>query len=207
MIKNVKNKELERKQLYEEIMRLDREGISTILPISEAPTDPEWLWPIELEDVVCSEGLQEGNHPQEFSQGDIVLVSNFRDTETGEQFTNMAHRMFVITDSGENNAQKKTYYGYMFSSKVEKALIKNGYNNKNYYYIYSYNSILSGGKISDDKPVVLRADHLYEFTIKDTIDYGRKGSATEKFKDYVRYVMKNKNNPNTKDWETFEKEN
>lgn len=207
MIKNVKNKELERNQLYEEIMRLDMEGISTILPLSEAPTDPEWLWPVEIEDIVRVEDLQEGAVPQEFSQGDIVLVNNFRDMETGKQFTKMTHRIFVVTDSGGNNVQKKIYYGYMLSSQAEKALLKNGYNNKNYHYIYSYNSILSTGEIDNDKPIVLRTDHPYEFTIKDVEGCGRVGIATEKFKDYVRYIMKNKNNPNTKDWETFEKEN
>ena len=183
MIKNVKNKELERNQLYEEIIRLDRDGISTILPLSKAPTDPEWLWPVEIEDIVMVEDLQEGAVPQEFSQGDIVLVNNFRDMETGKQFTKMTHRIFVVTDSGGNNVQKKIYYGYMLSSQAEKALLKNGYNNKNYHYIYSYNSILSTGEIDNDKPIVLRADHPYEFTSKDVEGCGRVGIATEKFKD------------------------
>ena len=119
MIKNVKNKELERNQLYEEIMRLDRDGISTILPLSKAPTDPEWLWPVEIEDIVRVEDLQEGAVPQEFSQGDIVLVNNFRDMETGKQFTKMTHRIFVVTDSGGNNVQKKIYYGYMLPSLLD----------------------------------------------------------------------------------------
>ena len=207
MIKNVKNEQLEIKKLCDEIWKLSLEQGVPIIPLSEAPTDPEWLWPVEIEDIVRVEDLQEGAVPQEFSQGDIVLVNNFRDMETGKQFTKMTHRIFVVTDSGGNNVQKKIYYGYMLSSQAEKALLKNGYNNKNYHYIYSYNSILSTGEIDNDKPVVLRTDHPYEFTIKDVEGCGRVGIATEKFKDYVRYIMKNKNNPNTKDWETFEKEN
>ena len=207
MIKNVKNKDLERNQLYEEIMRLDREGISTILPLSEAPTDPEWLWPVEIEDIVRVEDLQEGAVPQEFSQGDIVLVNNFRDMETGKQFTKMTHRIFVVTDLGGNNAQKKIYCGYMLSSQAEKALLKNGYNNKNYHYIGSYNSIVNDKKwkLGTDIAISLRLDHLYSFYRSGVSGQGLKGRVKEQFIKYINYLMKTKNNPDVMSWEEFDK--
>lgn len=203
MIKNIKNEQLEIKRLCDEIWKLSLEQGVPITPLSEVK-ESTWITP--LSEHLYDEGMFNIETPNEYKQGDIVMVDTFIDVETNKIFGGDEHRIIVISDSGTSNAQNREYYGYMLSSKAEKALLKN-YNNKNYHYIYSYNSILSTGEIDNDKPIVLRAVHPYEFTIKDVEGCGRVGIATEKFKDYVRYIMKNKNNPNTKDWETFEKEN
>ena len=94
----------------------------------------------------------------------------------------------------------------MLSSKAEKALLKN-YNNKNYHYIGSYNSIVNAEKwkLNDDISILLRLDHLYAFHRSGVSGQGLKGRVKEQFIKYINYLMRNKNNPDAMSWEEFDK--
>jgi len=136
----------------------------------------------------------------------INRVDTFIDVETNKLFDGGEHRILVITDSGNSNAKDREYYGYMLSSKAEKALLKN-YNNKNYYYIDSYNSIVNAEKwkLSKDIAISLRLDHLYSFYRGGVSGQGLKGKVKEQFIKYINYLMKNKNNSDVMNWEEFDK--
>ena len=205
MIKNIKNEQLEIKRLCDEIWKLSLEQGVPITPLSEVK---ESTWITSLSEHLYDEGMFNIETPNEYKQGDIVMVDTFIDVETNKIFEGDEHRIIVISDSGTSNAQNREYYGYMLSSKAEKALLKN-YNNKNYHYIGSYNSIVNDKKwkLGTDIAISLRLDHLYSFYRSGVSGQGLKGRVKEQFIKYINYLMKNKNNPKTMDWETFEKEN
>ena len=205
MIKNIKNEQLEIKRLCDEIWKLSLDQGVPIIPLSEVK---ESTWITTLSEHLYDEGMFNIETPNEYKQGDIVMVDTFIDVETNKIFEGDEHRIIVISDSGTSNAQNREYYGYMLSSKAEKALLKN-YNNKNYHYIGSYNSIVNDKKwkLGTDIAISLRLDHLYSFYRSGVSGQGLKGRVKEQFIKYINYLMKNKNNPKTMDWETFEKEN
>ncbi len=194
------------KELYEEIMRLTREGILTILPLSEAPLEPEWLWPIEIEDRVLAEGLQNNGKPKKLEIGDVVVAKSFLNINTGQYFSEMAHKVFVILDKIKN-----TYFGYMLFTPTDWN-IKGEIDNINFFHIHSYNSIICEGKLEHDMSATLNTKYLYQLTPKDTRGfdnepgYGKKGRVNSSFIKFVQYI-KTVNNIKKLSWETFEKEN
>ena len=174
-----------------------------ITPLSEVK---ESTWITTLSEHLYDEGMFNIETPNEYKQGDIVMVDTFIDAATNKPFKEGRHRILVITDSGNSNAKDREYYGYMLSSKAEKALLKN-YNNKNYHYIGSYNSIVNAEKwkLSDDISILLRLDHLYAFHRSGVSGQGLKGRVKEQFIKYINYLMRNKNNPDVMSWEEFDK--
>ena len=203
MIKNVKNEQLEIKRLCDEIWKLSLEQGVPITPLSEVK---ESTWITTLSEHLYDEGMFNIETPNEYKQGDIVMVDTFIDAVTNKPFKEGRHRILVITDSGNSNAKDREYYGYMLSSKAEKALLKN-YNNKNYHYIGSYNSIVNAEKwkLNDDISILLRLDHLYAFHRSGVSGQGLKGRVKEQFIKYINYLMRNKNNPDVMSWEEFDK--
>ena len=203
MIKNVKNEQLEIKNLCDEIWKLSLEQGVPITPLSEVK---ESTWITTLSEHLYDEGMFNIETPNEYKQGDIVMVDTFIDVETNKIFGGDEHRIIVISDSGTSNAQNREYYGYMLSSKAEKALLKN-YNNKNYHYIGSYNSIVNDKKwkLGTDIAISLRLDHLYSFYRSGVSWQGLKGRVKEQFIKYINYLMRNKNNPDVMSWEEFDK--
>lgn len=203
MIKNVKNEQLEIKNLCDEIWKLSLEQGVPITPLSEVK---ESTWITTLSEHLYDEGMFNIETPNEYKQGDIVMVDTFIDVETNKIFGGDEHRIIVISDSGTSNAQNREYYGYMLSSKAEKALLKN-YNNKNYHYIGSYNSIVNDKKwkLGTDIAISLRLDHLYSFYRSGVSGQGLKGRVKEQFIKYINYLMKTKNNPDVMSWEEFDK--
>lgn len=203
MIKNIKNGQLEIKRLCDEIWKLSLEQGVPITPLSEVK---ESTWITTLSEHLYDEGMFNIETPNEYKQGDIVMVDTFIDVETNKIFGGDEHRIIVISDSGTSNAQNREYYGYMLSSKAEKALLKN-YNNKNYHYIGSYNSIVNDKKwkLGTDIAISLRLDHLYSFYRSWVSGQGLKGRVKEQFIKYINYLMKNKNNPDAMSWEEFDK--
>ena len=203
MIKNIKNEQLEIKRLCDEIWKLSLEQGVPITPLSEVK---ESTWITTLSEHLYDEGMFNIEIPNEYKQGDIVMVDTFIDVETNKIFEGDEHRIIVISDSGTSNAQNIEYYGYMLSSKAEKALLKN-YNNKNYHYIGSYNSIVNDKKwkLGTDIAISLRLDHLYSFYRSGVSGQGLKGRVKEQFIKYINYLMKNKNNPDAMSWEEFDK--
>ena len=203
MIKNVKNEQLEIKRLCDEIWKLSLEQGVPITPLSEVK---ESTWITTLSEHLYDEGMSNIEIPAEYKQGDIVMVNTFFDAATNKPFKDGGHRILVITDSGNSNAKDREYYGYMLSSKAEKALLKN-YNNKNYHYIGSYNSIVNAEKwkLNDDISILLRLDHLYSFYRSGVSGQGLKGRVKEQFIKYINYLMRNKNNPDAMSWEEFDK--
>lgn len=203
MIKNIKNEQLEIKRLCDEIWKLSLEQGVPITPLSEVK---ESTWITTLSEHLYDEGMFNIETPNEYKQGDIVMVDTFIDVETNKIFGGDEHRIIVISDSGTSNAQNREYYGYMLSSKAEKALLKN-YNNKNYHYIGSYNSIVNDKKwkLGTDIAISLRLDHLYSFYRSWVSGQGLKGRVKEQFIKYINYLMKNKNNPDAMSWEEFDK--
>ena len=203
MIKNIKNEQLEIKRLCDEIWKLSLEQGVPITPLSEVK---ESTWITTLSEHLYDEGMFNIETPNEYKQGDIVMVNTFFDAATNKPFKEGRHRILVITDSGNSNAKDREYYGYMLSSKAEKALLKN-YNNKNYHYIGSYNSIVNAEKwkLNDDISILLRLDHLYAFHRSGVSGQGLKGRVKEQFIKYINYLMVNKNNPDVMSWEEFDK--
>lgn len=203
MIKNIKNEQLEIKRLCDEIWKLSLEQGVPITPLSEVK-ESTWITP--LSEHLYDEGMFNIETPNEYKQGDIVMVDTFIDVETNKIFEGDEHRIIVISDLGTSNAQNREYYGYMLSSKAEKALLKN-YNNKNYHYIGSYNSIVNDKKwkLGTDIAISLRLDHLYSFYRSWVSGQGLKGRVKEQFIKYINYLMKNKNNPDAMSWEEFDK--
>lgn len=203
MIKNIKNEQLEIKRLCDEIWKLSLEQGVPITPLSEVK-ESTWITP--LSEHLYDEGMSNIEIPNEYKQGDIVMVNTFFDAATNKPFKEGRHRILVITDSGNSNAKDREYYGYMLSSKAEKALLKN-YNNKNYHYIGSYNSIVNAEKwkLNDDILILLRLDHLYAFHRNGVNGQGLKGRVKEQFIKYINYLMRNKNNPDAMSWEEFDK--
>ena len=199
MIKNVKNEQLEIKRLCDEIWKLSLEQGVPITPLSEVK---ESTWITTLSEHLYDEGMFNIETPNEYKQGDIVMVDTFIDAVKNKPFKEGRHRILVITDSGNSNE----YYGYMLSSKAEKALLKN-YNNKNYHYIGSYNSIVNDKKwkLGTDIAISLRLDHLYSFYRSGVSGQGLKGRVKEQFIKYINYLMRNKNNPDVMSWEEFDK--
>ena len=203
MIKNIKNEQLEIKRLCDEIWKLSLEQGVPIIPLSEVK---ESTWITTLSEHLYDEGMSNIEIPNEYKQGDIVMVDTFIDVETNKIFEGDEHRIIVISDSGTSNAQNREYYGYMLSSKAEKALLKN-YNNKNYHYIGSYNSIVNDKKwkLGTDIAISLRLDHLYSFYRSGVSGQGLKGRVKAHFIKYINYLMRNKNNPDVMSWEEFDK--
>lgn len=203
MIKNIKNGQLEIKRLCDEIWKLSLEQGVPITPLSEVK-ESTWITP--LSEHLYDEGMFNIETPNEYKQGDIVMVDTFIDVETNKIFEGDEHRIIVISDSDTSNAQNREYYGYMLSSKAEKALLKN-YNNKNYHYIGSYNSIVNDKKwkLGTDIAISLRLDHLYSFYRSGVSGQGLKGRVKEQFIKYINYLMRNKNNPDVMSWEEFDK--
>lgn len=203
MIKNIKNGQLEIKRLCDEIWKLSLEQGVPITPLSEVK---ESTWITTLSEHLYDEGMFNIETPNEYKQGDIVMVDTFIDVETNKIFGGDEHRIIVISDSGASNAQNREYYGYMLSSKAEKALLKN-YNNKNYHYIGSYNSIVNDKKwkLGTDIAISLRLDHLYSFYRSGVSGQGLKGRVKEQFIKYINYLMRNKSNPDVMSWEEFDK--
>lgn len=203
MIKNIKNEQLEIKKLCDEIWKLSLDQGVPITPLSEVK-ESTWITP--LSEHLYDEGMFNIETPNEYKQGDIVMVDTFIDVETNKIFGGDEHRIIVISDSGTSNAQNREYYGYMLSSKAEKALLKN-YNNKNYHYIGSYNSIVNDKKwkLGTDIAISLRLDHLYSFYRSGVSGQGLKGRVKEQFIKYINYLMRNKNNPDAMSWEEFDK--
>ena len=203
MIKNIKNEQLEIKRLCDEIWKLSLEQGVPITPLSEVK---ESTWITTLSEHLYDEGMFNIETPNEYKQGDIVMVDTFIDVETNKIFGGDEHRIIVISDSGTSNAQNREYYGYMLSSKAEKALLKN-YNNKNYHYIGSYNSIVNDKKwkLGTDIAISLRLDHLYSFYRSWVSGQGLKGRVKEQFIKYINYLMRHKNNPDVMSWEEFDK--
>ena len=202
-VKNIKNEQLEIKRLCDEIWKLSLEQGVPITPLSEVK---ESTWITTLSEHLYDEGMFNIETPNEYKQGDIVMVDTFIDAATNKPFKDGRHRILVITDSGNSNAKDREYYGYMLSSKAEKALLKN-YNNKNYHYIGSYNSIVNAEKwkLNDDISILLRLDHLYAFHRSGVSGQGLKGRVKEQFIKYINYLMVNKNNPDVMSWEEFDK--
>lgn len=203
MIKNIKNGQLEIKRLCDEIWKLSLEQGVPITPLSEVK---ESTWITTLSEHLYDEGMFNIETPNEYKQGDIVMVDTFIDVETNKIFGGDEHRIIVISDSGTSNVQNREYYGYMLSSKAEKALLKN-YNNKNYHYIGSYNSIVNDKKwkLGTDIAISLRLDHLYSFYRSGVSGQGLKGRVKEQFIKYINYLMRHKNNPDVMSWEEFDK--
>ena len=203
MIKNIKKEPLEIKRLCDEIWKLSLEQGVPITPLSEVK-ESTWITP--LSEHLYDEGMFNIETPNEYKQGDIVMVDTFIDVETNKIFEGDEHRIIVISDLGTSNAQNREYYGYMLSSKAEKALLKN-YNNKNYHYIGSYNSIVNAEKwkLGTDIAISLRLDHLYSFYRSGVSGQGLKGRVKEQFIKYINYLMRNKNNPDVMSWEEFDK--
>ena len=199
MIKNIKNEQLEIKRLCDEIWKLSLEQGVPITPLSEVK-ESTWITP--LSEHLYDEGMSNIEIPNEYKQGDIVMVNTLFDAATNKPLKDGGHRILVITDSGNSNE----YYGYMLSSKAEKALLKN-YNNKNYHYIGSYNSIVNDKKwkLGTDIAISLRLDHLYSFQRSGVSGQGLKGRVKEQFIKYINYLMRNKNNPDAMSWEEFDK--
>ena len=104
MIKNVKNEQLEIKRLCDEIWKLSLEQGVPITPLSEVK---ESTWITTLSEHLYDEGMFNIETPNEYKQGDIVMVDTFIDVETNKIFGGDEHRIIVISDSGASNAQNR----------------------------------------------------------------------------------------------------
>lgn len=83
MIKNIKNEQLEIKRLCDEIWKLSLEQGVPITPLSEVK---ESTWITTLSEHLYDEGMFNIETPNEYKQGDIVMVDTFIDVETNKIF-------------------------------------------------------------------------------------------------------------------------
>lgn len=156
------------------------------IPITEVK-ETTWERETPIETIIYNNNdLQEDlRNKKEFVPGDIVMVGSFTDVETNTTL-DLPHRIFVISATNENRADKRTYYGYMLTSKVAKS---NKYDpdrliNSNIY-ISDYNSILQSGRTEAPIEIAIKIGNIYEFTLDQVMQNGYLGHTTNEFQQFV----------------------
>lgn len=161
------------------------------IPITEVK-ETTWERETPIETIIYNNNdLQEDlRNKKEFVPGDIVMVGSFTDVETNTTL-NLPHRIFVISATNENRADKRTYYGYMLTSKVAKS---NKYDPdrliNNHIYISDYNSILQSGRTEAPIEIAIKIGNIYEFTLDQVMHNGYLGHTTNEFQQFVSAVVK-----------------
>lgn len=161
------------------------------IPITEVK-ETTWERETPIETIIYNNNdLQEDlRNKKEFVPGDIVMVGSFTDVETNTTL-NLPHRIFVISATNENRADKRTYYGYMLTSKVAKS---NKYDPdrliNNHIYISDYNSILQSGRTEAPIEIAIKIGNIYEFTLDQVMHNGYLGHTTNEFQQFVSTVVK-----------------
>ena len=156
------------------------------IPITEVK-ETTWERETPLETIIYNNNdLQEDlRNKKEFVPGDIVMVGSFTDVETNTTL-DLPHRIFVISATNENRADKRTYYGYMLTSKVAKS---NKYDPdrliNNHIYISDYNSILQSGRTEAPIEIAIKIGNIYEFTLDQVMQNGYLGHTTNEFQQFV----------------------
>lgn len=161
------------------------------IPITEVK-ETTWERETPIETIIYNNNdLQEDlRNKKEFVPGDIVMVGSFTDVETNTTL-DLPHRIFVISATNENRADKRTYYGYMLTSKVAKS---NKYDPdrliNNHIYISDYNSILQSGRTEAPIEIAIKIGNIYEFTLDQVMHNGYLGHTTNEFQQFVSAVVK-----------------
>lgn len=156
------------------------------IPITEVK-ETTWERETPIETIIYNNNdLQEDlRNKKEFVPGDIVMVGSFTDVETNATL-DLPHRIFVISATNENRADKRTYYGYMLTSKVAKS---NKYDPdrliNNNIYISDYNSILQSGRTEAPIEIAIKIGNIYEFTLDQVMQNGYLGHTTNEFQQFV----------------------
>ena len=156
------------------------------IPITEVK-ETTWERETPIETIIYNNNdLQEDlRNKKEFVPGDIVMVGSFTDVETNTTL-DLPHRIFVISATNENRADKRTYYGYMLTSKVAKS---NKYDPdrliNNHIYISDYNSILQSGRTEAPIEIAIKIGNIYEFTLDQVMQNGYLGHTTNEFQQFV----------------------
>ena len=156
------------------------------IPITEVK-ETTWERETPIETIIYNNNdLQEDlRNKKEFVPGDIVMVGSFTDVETNTTL-DLPHRIFVISATNENRADKRTYYGYMLTSKVAKS---NKYDPdrliNNNIYISDYNSILQSGRTEAPIEIAIKIGNIYEFTLDQVMHNGYLGHTTNEFQQFV----------------------
>lgn len=156
------------------------------IPITEVK-ETTWERETPIETIIYNNNdLQEDlRNKKEFVPGDIVMVGSFTDVETNTTL-DLPHRIFVISATNENRADKRTYYGYMLTSKVAKS---NKYDPdrliNNNIYISDYNSILQSGRTEAPIEIAIKIGNIYEFTLDQVMQNGYLGHTTNEFQQFV----------------------
>lgn len=161
------------------------------IPIAEVK-ETTWERKTPIETVIYNNNdLQEDlRNKKEFVPGDIVMVGSFTDVETNATL-DLPHRIFVISATDENKADKRTYYGYMLTSKVAKS---NKYDPdrlvNNQIYISDYNSILQSGRTEAPIEIAIKIGNIYEFNLDQVMHNGYLGHTTNEFQQFVSSAVK-----------------
>ena len=156
------------------------------IPITEVK-ETTWERETPIETIIYNNNdLQEDlRNKKEFVPGDIVLVGSFTDVETNTTL-DLPHRIFVISATNENRADKRTYYGYMLTSKIAKSnkYVPDRLINNNIY-ISDYNSILQSGRTEAPIEIAIKIGNIYEFTLDQVMQNGYLGHTTNEFQQFV----------------------
>lgn len=161
------------------------------IPITEVK-ETTWERETPMETIIYNNNdLQEDlRNKKEFVPGDIVMVGSFTDVETNTTL-DLPHRIFVISATNENKAEKRTYYGYMLTSKVAKS---NKYDPdrliNNQIYISDYNSILQSGRTEAPIEIAIKIGNIYEFNLDQVMHNGYLGHTTNEFQQFVSGAVK-----------------
>ena len=161
------------------------------IPITEVK-ETTWERETPIETIIYNNNdLQEDlRNKKEFVPGDIVMVGSFTDVETNTTL-DLPHRIFVISATNENRADKRTYYGYMLTSKVAKS---NKYDPdrliNNNIYISDYNSILQSGRTEAPIEIAIKIGNIYEFTLDQVMHNGYLGHTTNEFQQFVSTAVR-----------------
>lgn len=169
----------------------------------ESPWDgPEYL----LENLFSADLSEKFDSKLDFGNfkgGDIILVDSFRNVD-GEDIDNHEHRILYMLNSGENNIDKVTFFGFAFSSS-DNAIAKSNKFKPYPPYTYNilitnYNSILASGQPApEQKRVVLKINGLVEFKKKDFMysKFSLVGKAKPEFLTFIMDVQSElRKNPN-----------
>lgn len=148
----------------------------------------------ENNELFPSSILYENNRIDRYSKnieyGDIVLVTSFTDLNKNTVIDNKEHRILVITDSGENNVNKRTYFGYVLSSNWEKQSNINNPDKSKNIYINNYMSILSSGDKSIKDKVYIDLGKVCSFSTDELKAGGHIiGKASDEFLQFIKDTL------------------
>lgn len=133
--------------------------------------------------ILCEDHDRE----RQFVPGDILMVPQWHSQVSG--VNSSPHRIIVVTSV--NQGDIIAYTGYLLSSQINKAN-KNNERFPNNIFINNYDTILNTGRLSGNRPAILKVDELITFSNNDLQDMGTwKGHISDEFANFMETCINN----------------